>query len=172
MNIDDEFSGIILHEPRKEDGAPLNTFIRTSPPLDMNSVYCNVLQCTHFSETCVIARKDDQIIGYVTGHRLPKEPEVFFLWQVGVAKEGRGHGLATRMIQAILKRESCRGVTTLQTTITPSNIPSRKLFHGFAQKEGAEIHEEPAFFTREMLGDHEAEALFKIGPLSTPLPVS
>ncbi len=170
MNIDAEFNGITLHEPTKDDGAPLALFVRINPPLDMNSVYCNVLQCTHFSETCVVAKKDGQIVGYVTGYRQPKNPNVFFLWQVGVGQEGRGMGLATRMMQAILARESCRGVTELQTTITKSNEPSRKLFAGFARKEGADIKEEEAYFNREQLGDHEAESLFRIGPLSTPLP--
>ena len=172
MKIDTEINGITLHEPSKEDGAALNLFVRLNPPLDMNSVYCSVLQCHHFSETCVLAKKDDEIVGYVTGYRQPKHPEVFFLWQVGVGKEGRGVGLATRMIQAILARESCRGVTELQTTITPSNQPSRQLFAGFARKEGADISEEPAYFSREQLGDHEAESLFRIGPLSTPLPTA
>lgn len=168
MKIDDEFDGITLREPTAEDGARLNTFVRITPPLDMNSCYCNVLQCDHFSETCILAEKDGELVGYVTGYRKPKEPNVFFLWQVGVGKEGRGHGLATTMIQAILARESCRGVTELNTTITTSNEPSRRLFAGFAKKEGAEMIEHENHFTSEMLDGHAAESLFRIGPLSTP----
>ncbi|MFE8069866.1 diaminobutyrate acetyltransferase [Marinobacteraceae bacterium S3BR75-40.1] len=168
MKIDAEFDGITLREPTAEDGARLYTFVRINPPLDMNSVYCNVLQCDDFSETCILAEKDGEIIGYVTGYRKPKEPNKYFLWQVGVGKEGRGHGLANRMIQAILARESCRGVTELNTTITKSNEASRKMFARFAEKEGAEMTEYENHFTREMLGDHEAESLFRIGPLSTP----
>jgi len=168
MNIDDEFNGITLREPTKEDGAPLNLFVRLNPPLDMNSVYCNVLSCHHFSETCIIAEKDGEIVGYITGYRTPKDPSVYFLWQVGVGKEGRGHGLAGRMIKAILARESCRGVTELNTTVTASNQPSRHLFKKFAESEGAEMKEEPEFFSYEVLGGHEAESLFRIKPLSTP----
>lgn len=170
MKIDDEFNGIILHEPTKEDGDPLNLFIRVNPPLDMNSTYCNVLSCHHFSETCIVAKKDGRIIGYVTGYRLPKDPSVYFLWQVGVGEEGRGQGLAGRMIQAILSRESCRGVKELQTTVTKSNQPSRKMFAGFAKREGAEMTEEEDFFSSEVLGGHDAESLFHITPLSTPKP--
>lgn len=167
MNIDVEFGDVTLHEPTKEDGAPLNLFVRINPPLDMNSVYCNMLQCSHFSETSIIAKKNDEIIGYVIGYRLPKNPCVYFLWQVGVGSEGRGLGLATRMIQAILARESCKGVTELQTTVTPSNEPSRRLFASFARKEGAEISEEP-YFSSEQLGGKEAEHMFRIRPLATP----
>ncbi len=168
MKIDEEIDGIILREPVKEDGARLNLFVRINPPLDMNSVYCNVLSCHHFSETCVLAEKDGEIVGYVTGYRTPKEPDVFFLWQVGVGREGRGHGLAARMIQAILRRESCRGVKELHTTVTKSNQASRHLFAKFAKSEEAEMKEDEAFFSREVLGDHEAESLFRIGPLTTP----
>lgn len=170
MKIDTEVNGITLRPPTREDGAPLNLFVRINPPLDMNSVYCNVLQCTHFADTCVIAEKDGDIVGYVTGYRMPASPEVYFLWQVGVGRDGRGQGLGTRMIQAILARDACCGVTELNTTITPSNEASRHMFASFARAEGADMHEEKAHFSREVLAGHEAESLFRIGPLSTPRP--
>jgi len=170
MNIDSEFNDIVLRPPVREDGVRLNLFVRINPPLDMNSVYCNVLQCTHFADTCVLAERDGGIIGYVTGYRMPARPEVYFLWQVGVGVEGRGQGLGTRMIQAILARDVCRGMTELHTTITPSNEASRRMFASFARAEGAEMREEEAYFPRDVLGDHEAESLFRIGPLSTPRP--
>lgn len=168
MKIDDEFDGITLREPTREDGAPLNLFVRVNPPLDMNSVYCNVLSCHHFSETCILAEKDGEIVGYVTGYRTPRDPSVYFLWQVGVGKEGRGHGLAVRMTQAILARESCRGVKELNTTVTQSNQASRRMFAKFAEKEGAGITEEEIYFSQEVLGGHDAESLLRIAPLSTP----
>ncbi|MDZ7785323.1 MAG: diaminobutyrate acetyltransferase [Halioglobus sp.] len=170
MDIDLEFDGIVLRPPVREDGVRLNLFVRINPPLDMNSVYCNVLQCTHFADTCILAEKDGDIVGYVTGYRMPAHPEVYFLWQVGVGRDGRGQGLGTRMIQAILARDACRGVHELNTTITPSNEASRHMFASFARAEGAEMQEEAEYFSREALGDHEAESLFRIGPLSTPRP--
>lgn len=166
--IDGKFDGITLRQPEKEDGVRLANFVRISPPLDMNSTYCNVLQCYHFRQTCILAELDGEIIGYVTGYRVPEQPHIYFLWQVGVGKEGRGKGLATKMIQAIFSRESCRGVTELNTTITPSNEASRKLFAGLAKKEGAQMNETVAFMSEQELGGHEAESLFRIGPLSTP----
>jgi L-2,4-diaminobutyric acid acetyltransferase len=168
MTIDAEFDGITLRKPVKEDGAPLHTLVRINPPLDMNSVYCNVLQCTHFADTCIVAEKEGQLVGYVTGYLMPTDPGIYFLWQVGVSRDGRGHGLATRMIQAILARDFCRGVRELNTTITRSNEASRHLFHTLAERENAEITEEENYFSREILGDHPAESLFRIRPLSTP----
>jgi len=168
MTIDTEFDGITLRPPVREDGADLHTLVRLNPPLDMNSVYCNVLQCTHFSDTCILAEKQGRLIGYVTGYLVPGEPRIYFLWQVGVSPEGRGHGLAIKMIQAILARDFCRGVRELNTTITKSNYASRRLFRSLAEKENAEITEEEDYFSGEVLGGNRAESLFRIRPLSTP----
>jgi L-2,4-diaminobutyric acid acetyltransferase len=166
--IDVEFDGITLRPPGKEDGAALHDLVRVNPPLDMNSVYCYVLLCTHFSDTCIVAEKDGELIGFVTGYIKPGEPDVYFLWQVGVGREGRGRGLALKMIQAILARKSCRGIRELQTTVTRSNRPSRNLFARLAREENAEITEQEDFFSRENLAGHAAECLFRIAPLSTP----
>jgi len=165
--IDAEFDGITLRTPVKEDGAALNTLVRINPPLDMNSVYCNVLQCTHFSDTCIVAEREGALIGFVSGYIKPAEPHIYFLWQVAVSREGRGHGLATRMIQAILARPVCSGVRELNTTITRSNQTSRALFARLAEKEKADITEEEEYFSRKVLAGHAAESLFRIGPLKS-----
>lgn len=161
--------GIVLREPTAEDGARLHALVRECRPLDENSVYCNLLQCSHFSQTCCVAEKDGEMVGFVTGYRHPKEEGVYFLWQVGVHPDASGHGLGKRMMKEILGRDVCRGVRELQTTITKSNEPSRGLFASFARDEGAEMREEE-FFTAEHFGGtgHEPEYLFHIGPLSTP----
>ncbi len=168
MTIDVKFDGITLRKPEKTDGPALNLLVRLNPPLDMNSTYCSVLLCDHFADTCIVAEKEGRLIGYVTGYRMPTDPSIFFLWQVGVSPEGRGHGLATRMIQAILARRFCAGVRELNTTVTPSNRASRALFAGFAKKEGASMTEEENYYASEILDGHEGESLFRIQPLSTP----
>lgn len=160
---------ISLRIPTAEDGARLHALVRECKPLDENSIYCNLLQCTHFADTCVVAEKAGQLVGFVTGYRMPRQPSVYFLWQVGVSAAGRGHGLGRRMIQHILAREACRGVTELNTTITRSNEASRALFAGLARAEGAEMTEQE-YFTEAHFGGagHEAEFLFRIRPLASP----
>ncbi len=168
MTTDAKFEGIILRKPEKTDGPALNLLVRLNPPLDMNSTYCSVLLCDHFADTCIVAEKDSQLIGYVTGYLMPTDPSIYFLWQVGVSPEGRGHGLATKMIQAILSRDFCKDIRELNTTVTPSNKASRALFAGFAKKEGAGMTEEEKYYPSEILDGHEGESLFRIRPLSTP----
>jgi L-2,4-diaminobutyric acid acetyltransferase len=161
--------GIVLREPVSEDGVRLHKLVSECKPLDENSVYCNLLQCSHFSQTCCVAEKDGSMVGFVTGYLHPKEEGVYFLWQVGVHPDAAGHGLGKRMMKAILAREVCRGVHTLHTTITKDNKASRGLFGSFARDEGAEMTEED-FFTEKHFGDtgKDPEYLFRIGPLSTP----
>lgn len=164
-----EPDGITLRKPTVEDGVPLHALVRECKPLDENSSYCNLLQCTHFANTCVVAEKEGRLVGFVTGYRMPDDPNIYFLWQVGVAAAGRGHGLGKRMIQAILSREACRGVTELNTTITRSNEASRALFAGLARAEGAELTEHECFTAQHFGGSgHEPEYLFRIRPLSSP----
>jgi L-2,4-diaminobutyric acid acetyltransferase len=167
--IDTEFEGITLRKPEAADGSRLHALVHECKPLDENSVYCNLLQCTHFADTCIVAEKNNQLVGFVSGYRKPGESHIYFLWQVGVSEGGRGHGLAKRMIQAILGREDCRGVIELNTTVTPSNEPSRALFRARAEAEGAEMTEHEGFTAEHFGGSqHEPESLFRIHPLSTP----
>ncbi|WP_440996362.1 diaminobutyrate acetyltransferase [Arhodomonas sp. SL1] len=169
MSTTTDSQEITLRQPTAEDGAPLHALVRECKPLDENSVYCNLLQCTHFADTCIVAEKGGRLVGFVTGYRMPRDPSIYFLWQVGVAAGGRGHGLGRRMIQSILSRDSCRGVTELNTTITRSNTASRALFAAVAEAEGAQMSEHE-YFTAEHFGGagHEAEYLFRIAPLSSP----
>lgn len=169
MTVDAQFSGITLRKPGVEDGAKLHHLVQECHPLDENSVYCNVLQCTHFADTCIVAEResDGRLVGFVTGYRVPSDPAIYFLWQVGVSEAGRGHGLGKKMIKAILARDFCKGVTELNTTITKTNEASRGLFASFARDEGAEMTEHE-WLTRELLDGHNPEYLFRIRPLSTP----
>ncbi|MGD8430309.1 MAG: diaminobutyrate acetyltransferase [Ectothiorhodospiraceae bacterium] len=160
--------GITLRKPTVDDGAPLHRLVAECKPLDENSMYCNLLQCTHFADTCIVAEKEGELVGFVSGYRMPANPEIYFLWQVGVSERGRGHGLGRRMIQSILSRDDCRGVRELNTTITRSNEASRALFAGVAKAEGAEMTEHEYFTSAHLAGEHDPEYLFRIGPLSSP----
>ena len=44
-----------LRRPVDTDGYALSQLIERCPPLDTNSVYCNLLQCTDFSATSIAA---------------------------------------------------------------------------------------------------------------------
>tara|TARA_R110000824_G_scaffold118960_14_gene272201 strand:+ start:339344 stop:339841 length:498 start_codon:yes stop_codon:yes gene_type:complete len=145
--------------------------ISACPPLDTNSAYCNLLQCSHFADTCVLVERETaqgrQAVGWISGHRPPSDPDAFFVWQVAVHESARGLGLGRRMIAHLLARPSANGATKLHTTITEDNDASWGLFGSFARRIGADLHKAP-FFEREAHfgGAHDTEFLVTISPLS------
>ncbi len=153
--------------PVAQDGPAITALIAACPPLDGNSAYCNLLQCTHFADSCVVAERDGQIVGWVSGYRLPADPSCFFVWQVAVAAQARGEKLAQRMIAALLDRPSVTGVTHLITTVTPDNAASWALFEGIARRLGADLAKAPLFERdAHFAGAHETEWQATIGPFA------
>lgn len=144
----------------------VTALIAACPPLDRNSRYCNLLQCEHFADHCVIAERAGRIIGWVSGYRPPSDPTAFFVWQVAVAAEGRGQRLANRMITSLLARKAQRGVTHLITTVTDDNEASWSLFRGLAHGWNAKL-ERSALFERDthFAGAHATEYQACIGPI-------
>jgi len=163
-------NAITIRAPRLEDGAHMYALIKACPPLDVNSAYAYFLVCDHFKDTSVVAEMDGKLVGCISAYRRPDDPDALFVWQVAVHSDGRGKGLARRMLDAVADREASAGATRMETTISPSNTASRRLFASWASSRELELKEEsylePDHFTAA--GDdegHEAECLFRIGPL-------
>ncbi|MDV5170345.1 diaminobutyrate acetyltransferase [Photobacterium rosenbergii] len=117
-----------FREPSRHDGDDVYRLIADCPPLDMNSSYCNFLQSTHFSKTCMLVEHKGDIAGFISGYQKPDQSNVLFIWQVAVSPAFRGKGLAFDMLEALLKREGLRNITTIETTITKDNKASWALF--------------------------------------------
>lgn len=153
-----------FRSPTAEDGAKVWGLVRACKPLDENSMYCNLLQCDHFAETCVIAELDGEAVGWISAYVPPSEPDTLFVWQVAVSEKARGLGLAKSMLAHILDRAVCDGVDTVKTTITRDNAASWALFASFARDRAAPMSREP-HYTRDdhFEGRHATEYLVTIG---------
>ncbi|MDP5064556.1 MAG: diaminobutyrate acetyltransferase [Haliea sp.] len=158
---------LTLRKPTAEDGAAVHRLIAACPPLDTNSAYCNLIQCTHFANTSVIAEVAGQPVGFISGHRVPDRPNTLFVWQVAVGEQGRGQGLAGRMLSHIVARPANEWIEQLETTVTEDNAASWALFEGFARRRGAGLSTQ-VLFDREahFEGAHASEILARIGPLA------
>lgn len=149
-----------------EDAAAIWQLVRATGVLDENSRYCYLLLCRDFGDTCLVACRDNVIVGFVAAYVPPKCPDCIFVWQVGVAEAVRGQGVAKALLRALVTVPACEGVRFLEATVTPSNTASRRLFESFA--ESLEVPcDISQGFTADMFGDvnHEREDLFRIGPL-------
>jgi L-2,4-diaminobutyric acid acetyltransferase len=159
-------AAVTIRRPRADDGAGVHALIARCRPLDENSMYCNLLQCTHFADTCALAEQDGAIRGFVSGYLVPDAPERLFVWQVAVAPEARGQALGRRLIEAILSRPHSRGVREVHTSITPDNGASQALFTGLARRLKAPITRRVMFDrARHFAGRHTSEELWMIGPI-------
>jgi L-2,4-diaminobutyric acid acetyltransferase len=154
-----------LRAPRDTDGAEIWALIKAQPSLDDNSLYCNLLQSTHFAGTCALAEMDGKIVGWVSGYIPPEQSDTLFIWQVCVDPAARGQGLGRRLIADVLSRPACRHVTMLECTITDSNEPSWALFTSIARRLGAQL-QQVEHFTRDnhFAGQHDSEFAVRIGP--------
>lgn len=160
-----DFTSIEIGRPTSQDGAGVFDLVARCKPLDENSMYCNLLQCSHFADTSVVTRNAGQVVGCVSGYIPPNQPDVLFIWQVAVDDSMRGLGLAKRMIANILERPVCTDVVRVHTTITPDNPASQGMFQSVANSLNTEVSITP-YFERDdhFQGAHETEMLWNIGP--------
>ncbi len=167
MPKNDENMAIKIRKPKIEDGNLIYHLVQKCQPLDINSLYSYLIICAHFDQTSVLAEINNEIVGYISAYINPKQNETLFVWQVAVSPNMRGKGLATKMINDILKREDIQPINFIETTVTPSNQASKSLFKKIASQLDTNLEKFP-FFTSDLFGEsnHEEELLFRIGPLN------
>lgn len=143
-----------------DDGMRLWEIARDSQVLDVNSSYAYVLWGHDFPDTSIVAESDGAVVGFVTGYRKPSRPDVLMIWQVAVDADQRGRGIAARMLVELFERCRAEGVTSMQTTISPDNDGSKRLFASAAQTLGLGFRSEPLFAATLFPDAHQPEDLY------------
>ena len=160
---------LVLRRPQDLDGHDVYKLIASCPPLDQNSMYCNLLQCTHFSSTSVIALDEvnHDVLGFISGYIKPNDSDTLFIWQVAVSEKARGQGLAKKMILDILNRDTNSQLSYIETTITENNPGSWALFGSMAKELKTELARSELFIKElHFQGAHDTENLVRIGPFN------
>lgn len=131
-------------------------------------MYCNLLQCNHFSDTSVAAVMDGELVSFTSGYLIPgRDDDTLFIWQVAVGEQARGRGLATKMVLDILTRPQCRNVRYIETTITEGNEASWALFRKISGLLDAELNTSVMFDREIHFADrHDSEILVRVGPFT------
>ncbi|AYN42004.1 diaminobutyrate acetyltransferase [Streptomyces dangxiongensis] len=160
---------LLIERPATTDGAALWRLAKDSETLDLNSSYSYLLWCRDFAGTSAVARgADGEPVGFVTGYVRPDHPHTLVVWQVAVAAAQQGRGIAAALLDGLAGRlVTEHGITALETTITPGNTASERLFTSFAERHGAQVTRE-VLFPAELFpdGPHDPEVLYRIGPLT------
>ncbi len=165
-NRDNPNSLITLDAPTVEDGAAIWRIARDSKTLDLNSSYSYLLWCRDFARTSVVARdRDAKPVGFVTGYLRPTRPDTLVVWQVAVDHSHRGRGLAAAMLDGLAERVRVQGVRQIETTITPDNEASNRLFTSFGERHGATVTRRVLFDGGHFPDGHDPEVLYRIGPI-------
>lgn len=161
-------TGLTFRAPVPTDGMAVHRLVAACAPLDTNSSYCNLLQCTHFAATCRGAWAGEQLQGFVSAYCRPDAPDTLFIWQVAIAAEARGQGLAARLLQALLAAPACRDIRFLETSITPGNQASQRLFASLARTLQCPLNRSTLFSRAHHFdGQHDDELLYRLGPFTT-----
>jgi L-2,4-diaminobutyric acid acetyltransferase len=150
--------------PALADARGMVRVAAASRVLDMNSDYAYLLFARDFNETCLVAEEDDQMLGFATAYRPPRRPDVLFVWQIAVAEAARGEGLASRMLDDLVRRGLTAGIQFVEATVTGANFASQALFKSLARRHNTtcEITEGFPADAFETTG-HESEDLYRIG---------
>ncbi|WP_078900369.1 diaminobutyrate acetyltransferase [Streptomyces sp. SBT349] len=161
--------GLTLDSPALADGAALWRIARDSRVLDLNSPYSYLLWCRDYAGTSIVARDTSgDPVGFITGYTRPEAPRTLLIWQVAVDHGQRGRGLAAAMLDALAARTGRElGVEAIETTVTPDNTASDRLFASFADRHRAGLTHE-VLFEAGVFPErgHEPEVLYRIGPLA------
>ncbi|MUT93073.1 diaminobutyrate acetyltransferase [Streptomyces sp. Z38] len=158
---------MVLAVPAVEDGAAVWRIARDSGVLDVNSPYSYLLWFRDFARTSVVAlRSGDMPVGFVTGFRRPEQPDTLVVWQIAVDGGQRGRGAAGAMLDHLTARLAAGGALRfVETTISAGNAASHRLFRSFARRHGAPLVRDLLFPAEFFPGTHDAEFLYRIGPL-------
>lgn len=159
---------IIYRSATPTDGARMWEFVQAAGTLELNPSYAYILLCQHFGDTCLVAEKDGEIVGFVLAYIPPRQDDTVFVWQVGVSTKVRKRGVGIQLLRHLLALDGCRNVRYIEASITPSNRPSQSLFRSFARKWGVPCRKIPFFPAEFFPEEHEGEDLFRVGPLEWP----
>lgn len=157
---------LVIENPAVSDGPACWRLAAATGVLDVNSRYAYLLWFRDFAATSVVARRGEEVVGFVSGYLRPDRPTTLMVWQVAVAGTVRGRGVAAAMLDALYQRVPA--ADRVETTVTPDNAASIGLFRRFAERWGAPVTR-TELFGAELLGAaHEPEILFRIGPIDRP----
>jgi L-2,4-diaminobutyric acid acetyltransferase len=156
-------TGVTVTAPSISDGAAMWRLARDSGALDLNSSYAYLLWCRDFAGTSAIATAGGDTVGFVTGYLRPARPDTLVIWQVAVDSRQRRRGVASMLLDDVLRRT---GPAYLETTITADNDASISVFARLAARWGTTVTRSPLLETTWFPDSHPAEDLHRIGPFA------
>lgn len=155
---------IELRHPEVEDGAEVWALAK-STTLDLNTPYSYLMMSKFFGDRCVIAVRDGEIVGFLTGFLVAYESRhvnTFFVWQIAVKENARGEGIARDMIEYLA---GIHRLSYVQATVSEENTASMNTFKSIAQKYDTDFYTEMCFDQDVFPNNEKPELIVTIGPI-------
>lgn len=152
----------VLRKLTKDDAKHIYRLVQDTKVLDINSEYLYLLQATHFANNCIVATIDENIVGFISGYIKPNHPDTLFIWQVGVDSNYRGRDIAGKMLHSLVDYDNHHRVSIIETTISPSNKASQRVFEKFAKAYNTGVEKSRFFEIEDFTYAHEEEILYTI----------
>ncbi|MFB9984934.1 diaminobutyrate acetyltransferase [Mesorhizobium kowhaii] len=157
---------VTFRKPTCNHAADVWALIELCPQLARNSLYCELLLCTHFADTCAVAERAGEVVGWLSAYRPPSEPSTLFVWQIAVHPAVRNTGVGKGLIVSALTRPCCKSVKHIKATVALTNNASNSLFATLARDLGAPIRQALCFDRDDHFkGQYESESVIAIGPI-------
>ncbi len=138
--------------------------VANRPYVGLNSRYTYFLLAKDFSNTCLVAEAEGKIVAFSSGYIPHSRPDTFFNWEVVVHEDYRGNGIQRSLLLHQIKMS---GATYFESTVNPSNEVSKRNLYELAILLNTHCNESLLFSEEDFENDgHEAEYLFRIGPIS------
>lgn len=129
-----------IRHPEEGDIEGIRAVVKACEPLIMTYIpYYYWIATRYFFETCAVAERDGKIAGWCCILSVPNGK--YFIHQLGVLPEARGHRVAQQMVSWLFKKLKSRGAAGIELTIERDNNHVKKLFGAAAQEAGLKLVE-------------------------------
>lgn len=158
-----------LRNATPSDAETLARFAASLDGLTRHSTYSYWVLCTFAARTCFLAEQEGNLVGFATAVLSDTTPRELFLWQVGVAPDWRGKGIAARLLDRVAEAGRMVGAETMQATIIPGagTHPVVALAHRLAADVETVDHAAPPVEPGSD-GPAETRVRFALGPPIRP----
>lgn len=82
----------------------------------------------HFGDSIFVARDQGAIAGFSLGFVSQRHPDVYFMYQIGVAAPYRGRGIAQELVRHAEDYAREHGCSRMWGTVETDNMQSRRFF--------------------------------------------
>jgi L-2,4-diaminobutyric acid acetyltransferase len=135
---------IKIRKTREGDFLKVHEFVEKCDVLVTHPEHFYKIILRYFGDSCFLAEKQGNVIGFLMGFFSQKTPSTYFLWQIGTDASMRREGIGKKLITYAEQDLKKRGCTRIELTIDPENTISKNLFEklgyeNISNKEGKTI---------------------------------